>query len=131
MGLLCIMNKLPVYVSESDFETYILPNLTHKISHNRLKVSYHYIFNLILYVLKSGCSWRTLRPENQIVTWQNIYYHYAKWSADGSFTKLFEGSTVAISDKLALECLQLDGSHTPSKKGGKTLSGKDVKEPKR
>ena len=111
------MNKLPVYVSESDFETYILPNLTHKIGHNRLKVSYHYIFNLILYVLKSGCSWRTLRPENQIVTWQNIYYHYAKWSTDGSFTKLFEGSTVAISDKLALECLQLDGSHTPSKKG--------------
>ena len=103
MGLLCIMNKLPVYVSESDFETYILPNLTHKISHNRLKVSYHYIFNLILYVLKSGCSWRTLRPENQIVTWQNIYYHYAKWSADGSFTKLFEGSTVAISDKFPIK----------------------------
>lgn len=124
------MNKLPVYVSESDFETYILPNLTHKIGHNRLKVSYHYIFNLILYVLKSGCSWRTLRPDNQIVTWQNIYYHYAKWCADGSFKKLFESSTVAISHKLALECLQLDGSHTPSKKGVKTSSGKGEKEPK-
>ena len=35
------MNKLPVYVSESDFETHVLPNLTHKTGHNRQKVSYH------------------------------------------------------------------------------------------
>ena len=34
------MNKLPVYVSESDFETHVLPNLTHKTGHNRQKVSY-------------------------------------------------------------------------------------------
>jgi transposase len=125
------MNKLPVYVSESDFETYILPNLTHKPGHNRLKVSYHYIFNLILYVLKSGDSWRALRLDNQIVTWQNIYYHYAEWCVDGSFTKLFEGSTVAIWHKLVLECLQLDDSLRPSKKGTKTSSGKEVKESKR
>ena len=37
------MNKLPVNVSESDFETYILPHLTHKIGHNRLKVSYRIV----------------------------------------------------------------------------------------
>jgi predicted type IV restriction endonuclease len=112
-------NKLPVYVSESDFSTYVLPHLSHKIGHNRQKVSYHYIFNTILYVLKSGCSWRTLKPENQLVTWQNIYYHYAKWSADDSFLRLFEASRSDITHKLALECLQLDGTHTPSKKGAK------------
>ena len=114
------MNKLPVYVSESDFETHVLPNLTHKTGHNRQKVSYHYVFNAILFVLKSGCSWRTLKPDNQSVTWQNIYYHYAKWSKDESFLKLFEASTASISHRLALECLQLDGTHTPSKKGAKT-----------
>jgi predicted type IV restriction endonuclease len=124
------MNKLPVNVSESDFETYILPHLTHKIGHNRLKVSYHYIFNTILHVLKSGCSWRTLKPDNQLVTWQNIYYHYAKWSKDDSFKRLFESSTSIISDKLALECLQLDGTHTPSKKGVKMLNGNGAKEQK-
>jgi transposase len=123
-----MMNKLPVYISESDFDTYILPNISHKIGHNRLKVSYHYIFNSILYVLKSGCSWRTLKPENQLVTWQNIYYHYSKWSKDGSFERLFEESRKDIFEKLALECLQLDGSHTPSKKGAKMLSGNVEKE---
>ena len=124
------MNKLPVYISETDFDKFILPHLSHKTGHNRQKVSYHYIFNTILYVLKSGCSWRTLKPENQLVTWQNIYYHFAKWSNDGSFSTLFEASRTDISDRLALECLQLDGTHTPSKKGAKMSSGNDVKERK-
>jgi hypothetical protein len=38
------MNKLPVEITEHDFETYILPTLSHKIGHNRQKVSYHYIY---------------------------------------------------------------------------------------
>jgi transposase len=113
------MSKLPVDLSEFEFEEYILPHLTHKVNHNRQKVSYHYVFNTILYVLKSGCSWRTLKPENKTVTWQNIYYHYAKWSQDGSFENLFTNTTTLIRKNLALECLQLDGSHTPSKKGDK------------
>ena len=113
------MNKLPVYVQDSDFDKYILPHLSHKNGHNRQKVSHQYIFNSILYVLKSGCSWRTLKPDDKLVTWQNIYYHYAKWSKDGSFLRLFEASRSDISGKLALECLQLDGTHTPSKKGVK------------
>ena len=124
------MNKLPVYVSESDFDTFILPQLSHKVGPNRQKVSYQFIFNMILYVLKSGCSWRTLNPEDQLVTWQNIYYHYSKWSKDGNFEKLFEGSRSDILDKLALECLQLDGSQTPSKKGAKKSNGNVEKERK-
>ena len=121
------MNKLPVYISDNDFTNYILPHLSHKLNHNRLKVSYHYLFNTILYVLKSGCSWRTLKPDNQLVTWQNIYYHYSKWSTDGSFEKLFLNTHQIMKASLALECIQLDGSHTPSKKGGKMLNIKDEK----
>lgn len=113
------MNKLPVYVSEKDFYEHILPHLSHKLNHNRLKVSYHYLFNTILYVLKSGCSWRTLKPEQQLVTWQNIYYHYSKWINDGSFEKLFMSTHATMKEQLCLECIQLDGSHTPSKKGAK------------
>jgi transposase len=113
------MSKLPVYVSESDFNTYVLPHLSHKLTHNRLKVSYHYLFNTVLYVLKSGCSWRTLKPENGAVTWQNIYYHYSKWNKDGSFERLFASTHEVMREHLALECIQLDGSHTPAKKGAK------------
>jgi len=125
------MNKLPVYVSDDDFDKYILPHLSHKVGHNRQKVSYVYIFNTILYVLKSGCSWRTLKPDDQLVTWQNIYYHFARWSNDGSFRRLFEASRTDIGDHLALECLQLDGTHTPSKKGVKKSGTKDAKRPRR
>jgi transposase len=125
------MNKLPVYVSELDFTEYILPSMSHKLNHNRLKVTYHYIFNTILYVLKSGCSWRTLKPEGKLVTWQNIYYHYNKWTKDGSFEKLFSSTHEVMREDLALECIQLDGSHTPSKKGAKTSSIKGEKSAKR
>jgi hypothetical protein len=55
-----------------------------------------------------------------LVIWQNIYYHYAKWTKDGSFEKLFAGTQQIMKAHLALECIQLDGSHTPSKKGAKT-----------
>jgi hypothetical protein len=121
------MNKLPIYISEADFEEYVLPHLSHKLNHNRLKVSYHYLFNTVLYVLKSGCSWRTLKPDNQSVTWQNIYYHYNRWSLDGSFEKLFLSTHQVMKASLALECIQLDGSHTPSKKGVKMLNIKNAK----
>jgi transposase len=62
------MPKLPVSVSETDFNEYILPHLTHKANHNRQKVSYHYIFNAIIYVLKTGCPWRMLKPDDGLVT---------------------------------------------------------------
>lgn len=114
------MSKLIISVSNLDFEKYILPHLSHKKDHNRQKVSYAYVFNCILYVLKSGCSWRTLKPDNEECTWENIYYHFNKWSKDGSFEKLFSHSIEINKEKLALECLQFDGSHTPSKKGAKT-----------
>ena len=126
------MCKLPVSVSEGDFETYILPHLSHKLRHNRLKVSYHYVFNALVYVLKSGCSWRTLKPDNQSVTWQNIYYHYRKWVRDGSFERLFSSTHITLREHLALECIQLDGTHTPSKKGAKKwrIKGeRNVKQP--
>ena len=98
------MNKLPVYISDTDFTDYVLPHLSHKPNHNRLKFSYNYIFNTILYVLKSGCSWRTLKPENQLVTWQNIYYHYNKWSSDGSFENLFSSTHQVMKAKFTSEC---------------------------
>lgn len=60
------MAKLPVSVSEADSDNYVLSYLTHKKNHNRQKVSCRYIFNAILYVLKSGCSWRTLSPDNNL-----------------------------------------------------------------
>ena len=111
--------KIPVEISEVDFETYVLPHLSHKLGHNRQKISYHKVFNYILYVLKSGCSWRTLKPDNQEVKWTTIYYHYSRWSKDGSFDRLFEASRQYISDHLALESLQIDGTHTVAKKGAK------------
>ena len=70
------MNKLPVYISEPDFEEYILPHLSHKLNYNRLEVSYRYLFNTVLCVLKSGCFWQTLKPDNQKVIVNPTYAEF-------------------------------------------------------
>jgi transposase len=124
-------NKIAKEVSEEVFLEKILPCLTHKINHNQQKISYHKVFNYILQVLHSGMSWRTLKPENKEITWQNIYYHFNRWSKDGSFERLFEHSKILISNELDLSILNLDGSHTAAKKGANVLPIKVEKSKKR
>ncbi len=45
----------------------------------------------ILYRLKTGCQWREL-PIKQFFlekkySWQSVYFHFQKWSKDGSWEK--------------------------------------------
>jgi len=80
------------------------------------------IVQAVLYKLKTGCQWAYV-PVNEFVTehgysWQSIYYHYNKWSKDGSWQKVWTNVLERNKDILDLSSVQLDGSHTPAKKGG-------------
>ncbi|MEA5461772.1 transposase [Arcicella sp. LKC2W] len=109
------METLPIYISELDFETFILPKLTHKTSNSRQKVSNLFIFNTIIHVLKNNCAWRTLQLDKESGTWNNIYYHYSKWAKDGSFRKVLDAlNDYDCSIRANLECLE-----PHSKKGRK------------
>ena len=44
-------------------------------------VDLHEVFNVVLYLLKSGCQWRML-PEG-FPNWVTVYSYFAKWSAPG------------------------------------------------
>lgn len=44
------------------------------------------ILNAIFYILKAGCAWR-LMPHD-LPPWQTVYYHYRKWSKDGTWERL-------------------------------------------
>ena len=48
-----------------------------------LKWEMRLIINAIFYVVKSGCQWRML--PHDMPPWQTIYYHFRKWSADGTW----------------------------------------------
>ena len=46
------------------------------------------VVNGILYVLRSGCSWRMV--PHDLPPWQTLYKYFRRWSADGSWERVHE-----------------------------------------
>ncbi len=93
------------------------------------KIPLYKIFNYILYWLHTGCQWSQLpierdpnNPARKEISHDAVYYHYRKWSRDGSFERVWQGSIQKIKDDLNLAELNLDGSHTIAKKGGEAVA---------
>ena len=79
----------------------------------------------ILYLLHTGCQWKELPidpdpkdPSKREISHDAVYYHFRKWSRDGSLKEVWEHSIDVIKDRLDVSELSLDGSHTIAKKGG-------------
>ena len=51
-------------------------------------VDMHEIFNGILYVLRSGCSWRML--PHDLPPWGTVHYYYRRFRRDGTWLKVHE-----------------------------------------
>lgn len=87
------------------------------------------VFNYILYRLHTGCQWEKLPierdandPSQPEISWQAVYHHYQKWSADGSFEQVWQHSVQAIEGDVDVSQLNLDGSHAIAKKGGEEVA---------
>jgi transposase len=85
------------------------------------------VFNYTLYQLHIGCQWYQLPidpdpsdPDKKEISWHAVYYHFRKWSRDGSLERVWQGSLMSISADLNLSVLNLDGSHVLAKKGKTT-----------
>jgi len=75
----------------------------------------------ILYRLKTGCQWRELPMKQffkQSYCWQSVYFHFQKWSKDGSWERAWHTILEKHKHLLDLSSIQLDGTHTPVKRGG-------------
>jgi hypothetical protein len=64
------------------------------------------------------------------MSYQVPYYHFRKWSKDGSLQRLFDASILSITGELNLSELNLDGSHSAAKKGAKTSAIKGGRRPR-
>ena len=51
-----------------------------------------------------------------------MYFHWSKWSRDGSLARLWQGSVKEIKPALNLRQINLDGSHAIAKKGGESVT---------
>jgi transposase len=121
------MSMIPVSVTEAEFEAYIEPKLSKAKRGYVCRIALYVVFNYILYKLHTGCQWAVLpikslngsdKPE---LSWWAVYWHFRKWSKDGSLETLFQSSIFSIQEDLDLSEVNLDGSHTIAKKGGESV----------
>ena len=120
--------KLPVKVSEKNFNRYIKPHLRTPVKGRKQKISNYKIFNYILYVLHTGIQWKQLKTYKNEIHWSNVYKRHNRWSKDGSYQRLFESSVECLNEKgkLDLSILHGDGSNAVAKKGAKELVIRDI-----
>ena len=120
--------KLPVKVSEKDFNRYIKPYLRTPVKGVKQKISNYKIFNYILYVLHTGIQWRQLKTYKNEIHWSNVYKRHNRWSKNGNYQRLFESSVELLSKRqlLDLSILHGDGSNAIAKKGAKELGTRDT-----
>jgi len=116
------MRTIPTELTARQLQQWIEPYLTKAKRGYVSAQPRHKIFNYILYKLYTGCQWTALPLEKDengqgSMSYQVPYYHFRKWSQDGSFQRLFDASIVTIRGELNLSELNLDGSHSAAKKG--------------
>ena len=79
----------------------------------------------ILYKLKTGCQWRELPMKEFFTTsykWNSVYYHFQRWSKDDCWEKLWQTILKKYKIELDMSSVQLDGTHTPAKRGGENVA---------
>lgn len=54
--------------------------------------------------------------------WQSVYFHFQKWSKDGTWQKVWQIILSNNKHLLDLSSIQLDGTHTPTKRGGEAVA---------
>lgn len=123
------MSTIPVSLTEKQFDEHIRPYISTAKGGFESKIPLFKIFNYVLYRLHTGCQWYQLpittlpgHPDKKEISHDAVYYHFRKWSRDGSLQKVWEHSIMTISPALNLSEINLDGSHVIAKKGGEEVA---------
>lgn len=117
---MCVSKKkLPIRISQNDFNQHIKPCLRRRHHGPDPKISSYKIFNYILFVLHTGIQWKRLPIQRDEIHWSNVYKWHNRWSKDGSYERLFESSVELLGrkGKLDLSILHGDGTNVVAKKG--------------
>jgi len=113
------MGKIPSKIPLELFKEHVEPYLSKAKRGYVSRTSLEKIYNAIVYKLNTGCQWKEVKIEGNEVGYQAIYWHYRKWSKDGSLKRVWEQSLKIIQEQLDFSELNLDGSHTIAKKGAR------------
>lgn len=111
-----------VNLSKKIITTYFSDYITSNGLGRKPKVELWRVIKAIIYRLKTGCQWRELPLKNffekTTITWNAVYYHFNKWSKLGVLKNIWQKVLAIKRASIDLSSIQLDGSHTPAKRGG-------------
>ena len=112
-------------LSKKQINQKLVPHLSKGKRGPSCKVGLWRIVRALLYRLKTGTQWREL-PLKQlfgrhVISWQSVFYYFSKWSEDGSWYRLWTIVLRLNKRFLDMSSVQLDGSHTPVKRGGQSV----------
>ena len=112
----------------------LLPHLSQSKLGRKTKIPLWRIVKAIVYRLKSGCQWRELPIRvfcsGILIRWNSVYYHFKKWTDDGSWKQMWIRLLAMNKSALDMSSIQLDGSHTPAKRGGQAVAYQSRKKAK-
>lgn len=121
-------HKIPVTLSEMQFNEFILPHISVHTSGPQYKISRYKMFCYVMYLLYTGCQWHMIPIEKDQngkseIHYTQIFKVYQKWVKSGAFVKIFEASVLKLHNNGLLDTTVLhgDGSTTMAKKGGDNL----------
>lgn len=112
------------FVKQRYYKKEICPYLSLGEKKNNAKVLLEDVVGAILYRLKTGCQWRELPLKqffNTEYSWNSVYQHFARWSKNGSWEAIKQRLLEKYKTLLDMSSIQLDGSHTLSKRGGENV----------
>lgn len=119
------MNCKFTNLTESEIEIYLLPFIPKNKRGFPSKLSAAYIIRCILYKLKIGCQWNAIFITGigfqPLCSWQLVYYYFRKWSKQEVFKDMFMTILCLQKDKLDTETINLDGTHSFSKRDGECV----------
>lgn len=123
------MSAIPIKLTQDQFERHIRAYLSTARRGYESRIPLFKLFNYILYWLHTGCQWSQLPidscwhdSEKKELSYHAVYYHFRKWSRDGSLERVWQSSILEVRDDLNLSELNLDGTHTLAKKGGESVA---------
>src|ERR1700741_4630581 len=92
---------IPVQLSDTEFQQFILPHLSMPKRGPKCKLGYHRGFNLILWVLYTGMQWKCLpvptdHEGKASIHYTTVYKAFARWSDDGSLESAFIASVAYL-----------------------------------
>jgi len=85
------MSTIPTSLTEKQFDEHICPYISTAKRGFESKIPLFKILNYVLYRLHTGCQWYQLpivaeldKPYKKEISYDAAYYHFRKWSRDGS-----------------------------------------------